>query len=261
MKKLFICAAVLALTFSSCGNKTQNNAANADSTEVADTTAAAADNQSTELPAEQQTTVSNLTAELQKAIDAKDPQAAISTLANLQTIYKNLVEQGKLDEAKAYGSAIKKFVGDNAEAIKNVAAGNTTVADLVSGIANLPTSAAATAEQAKAAISADAVSLASPVIAKGETAVATAKAAAEAVKNAPAAVKNAAESAAKATVNNAKNAAEQKATETVNKETQKAADAVNKEKQKAADKVNEGRKKANEAVNKAANKALKDLGL
>ena len=255
MKKLFIFAAALALTFASCGNKQQSNAANADSTTVtaADTVI--------QLSAESQSTVSNLTAELQKALDSKDPKATISTLANLQTIYKNLVEQGKLDDAKAYGSAIKKFVNDNAAAIKNIASGNTTVESLVNGIANLPTSAAATAQQAKAAVQSDVVGLASPVIAKGQTAVADAKAAAEIVKAAPAAVKSAAESAAKNTVNNARTAAEQKAAEAVSNADKKGNEAINAEKKKAADKVNEGKKKANDAVNKAADKALKGLGL
>lgn len=269
MKELFFFAAALALTLASCGSKTQTGAAAADTTEVADT-AAGTDETTAELSAESQSTVQNLTSELQKAVDAKDPKATISTLANLQTIYKNLVEQGKLDEAKAYGSAIKKFVNDNKEAIKTAAQGNTTVEDLVNGIINLPTTAATTAEQAKAAVAADAVSLASPVIAKGQTAVADAKAAAEIVKAAPAAVKTAAENAAKTAVDNAKNTAEQKASEAVSKASKKANDAVaaekkkvddkvSAEKKKAADKINEGKQKANDAVNKAANKALDKL--
>lgn len=268
MKKLFIFAAALTLTFSSCGNKTQNNPANADSTAVGDTTAE--EETAAEPSAESKATADNLTAELQKAIASKNPTAAISTLANLQTVYKNLVDQGKLDDAKAYGSAIKKFVSDNAEAIKTAASGNTTVESLINGIVNLPTTAATTAEQAKAAVTADAVNLASPIIAKGETAVADAKAAAEIVKAAPSAVKEAAENAAKTAVSNAKADAEQKATDAVNNAkakadaaasaaSQKANEAVNAEKQKAADKINEGKQKANEAVNKAANKALEKL--
>lgn len=102
-----------------------------------------------------------------------------------------------MEEAKAYGSAIKKFVNDNAESLKTIASGNSTVESLVNGIINLPTSAAATAEDAKAAITSDVVQLASPAIAKGETVVETAKAAAEMVKNAPETVKNAAKSAVK----------------------------------------------------------------
>lgn len=273
MKKVFLFAAAIALTLASCGNKSQGNAAETDST----ATEALAENSENDeatanLSEESKATVENMTAELQKAIDAKDSKAAISTLANLQTIYKNLVAQGKLDEAKAYGSAIKNLINKNADALKNVASGNTTIASLVDGIKNLPTSAEATAEQAKAAIGEDITSLASPAIAKGATAVATAKEAAEMVKNAPAAVKNAAENAANQAVNDAKTAAENKVNSEINKANQKANDAVNKEKAKAdkavndakakaANKVNEANQKANKAVNDAANKALKGLGL
>lgn len=267
MKKLFIFAAAIALTFSSCGNKTQNAAANADSAAVVTDEEGCA-----ELSEDAKTTINNLTAELQKAIEAKDAKTAISVLANLQTIYKNLADEGKLEEAKAYGSAIKKLVNDNAETLKTIASGNSTVESLVNGIVNLPTSAAATAEDAKAAITSDVVKLASPAIAKGETAVETAKAAAEMVKNAPEAVKNAAENAAKSAVNNAattaENAAKAAADDAATKANAAAAEGkkkvgekVNAERQKAAEKVNEANKKANEAVNKAADKALKGLGL
>lgn len=267
MKKAIILAAALALTFSSCGNKTQNTAANADSAAVV-----ANEEGGAELSADNQTTIDNLTAELQKAIDAKDAKTTISVLANLQTIYKNLAEEGKLEEAKAYGSAIKKLVNDNAESLKTIASGNSTVESLVNGIINLPTSAAATAEDAKAAITSDVVKLASHAIAKGETVVETAKAAAEMVKNAPESVKNAAENAAKSAVNNAASTAENAAKTAVDDAAAKANAAAaegkkkleekrNADRQKAAEKVNEANKKANEAVNKAADKALKGLGL
>ena len=263
MKKAIILAAALALTFSSCGNKTQNTAANADSAAVV-----ANEEGGAELSADNQTTIDNLTAELQKAIDAKDAKTTISVLANLQTIYKNLAEEGKLEEAKAYGSAIKKLVNDNAESLKTIASGNSTVESLVNGIINLPTSAAATAEDAKAAITSDVVKLASPAIAKGETVVETAKAAAEMVKNAPEAVKNAAKSAVNNAASTAENAAKTAVDDVANKANAAAAEGKKKleekrnaDRQKAAEKVNEANKKANEAVNKAADKALKGLGL
>lgn len=263
MKKVIIFAAALALTFSSCGNKTQNAAANADSAAVV-----ANEEGGAELSADDQTTIDNLTAELQKAIDAKDAKTTISVLANLQTIYKNLAEEGKLEEAKAYGSAIKKLVNDNAESLKTIASGNSTVESLVNGIINLPTSAAATAEDAKAAITSDVVKLASPAIAKGETVVETAKAAAEMVKNAPEAVKNAAKSAVNNAVSTAENAAKTAVDDAAAKANAAAAEGKKKleekrnaDRQKAAEKVNEANKKANEAVNKAADKALKGLGL
>lgn len=246
MKKTIIMAAAIALTLASCGSKTQSNTAGADSaaTETVDTTAeeaAEAADVEAALTPDSKATVENLGAELKKAIEAKDSKAAITTLANLQTIYKNLVAQGKLDEAKAYGSSIKQLVSENADAIKNVASGNVTIQQLVDGVANLPTSASATAEEAKAAISSDIANLASPTIAKGETAVKTAEAAAAIVKT-----------AAKDAANQAVSDAKQKANDAVSnaKETAKAA---------AEKKVNEAKQKANDAVNDAASKALNKL--
>lgn len=284
MKKVFIFAAAIALTLASCGNKTQGNAAGTDSaatTENVDSASAeSTDDEAideTALSDDSKATITNLTTQLQKAIAAKDSKATITTLANLQTIYKNLVAQGKLDEAKAYGASIKKLVSENAESIKNVADGNVTILQLIDGVKNLPTSAATTAEQAKAAINNDVTNLASPVIAKGETALATAKAAEEAIKNAPAAAKAAAENAASQAVSNAKTAAENKVNSEVQKANAKATSAVNSAKakaeakaaeakakndaakQKAAAKVNEAKQKTNDAVNKAANKTIKDL--
>lgn len=233
MKKVILFAAAVALTLASCGNKAQGNAPEADSTTTevaADTTAAEA-----ALSKESKASVESLTAELQKAIDAKDSEAAAATLTKLQTIYKNLVAEGKLEEAKAYGSAIKTFVNNNAETIKAAAAGNTTVATLVDGINNLPTSADATLEQAKSAV--------------------------EAIQNAPANVKNAAENAAKTAVSNAKTAAEDKVNSEVNKGKEAVSNAKEAAKTKATNEVNKAKQKANDAVNNAANKALKGLGL
>ena len=284
MKKFFIFATAIALTLASCGNKTQGNAANADSTaatENADSTSNEATNgetvDETALSDDSKATINNLGSQLQKAIVAKDTKATITTLANLQTIYKNLVAQGKLDEAKAYGSSIKKLISENAENIKNVADGNVTVLQLINGVKNLPTSAATTAEQAKAAINSDVTNLASPVIAKGQTALATAKAAEEAIKNAPVAAKTAAEAAVSKTASDVKTAAENKANSEIQKANGKITTAANAAKAKteakinenkakneaakakAAAKVNEARQKANDAVNNAANKTIKDL--
>lgn len=226
MKKVFLFAAAIALTLASCGNKSQGNAAETDSTATEVVTDNTEDAEATaNLSEESKATIENMTAELQKAIDTKDSKAVISTIANLQTIYKNLVAQGKLDEAKAYGSAIKSLINKNADALKNVASSNTTIANLVDGIKNLPTSAETTAEDA----------------------------ANQAVNDAKTAAEN--------KVNNEINKANQKATDAVNKEKEKANKAVNDAKEKAANKVNEANQKANKAVNDAANKALKGLGL
>lgn len=266
MKKiLFISAAVLAMTFASCDNKTAAPAASADSA-----TAQTLDTAS--LAPEAKTALSTLTGVVSQALQNKDPKALTTTLANMQATYKALVNAGKLEDAKTYASAIQNFIKEHADAIKTVASGNTTIASLVNGIANLPTTAETTADEAKAAVAADAVSLAAPYLQKAADAKATADAAAAALKNAPATVEAAAKTAAdaavtsaentaKTAVSNAETAAANKVNSEVSKAQNKANEAVTKAQNKAAKKVNDAQKKANDAVNNAASKALKGIGL
>ena len=167
---ILLTIAVIVITFASCENKTHAGAGIDSDTTV------------TELSTETQTTLNSLTGKLTNALQAKDAQRVISALANLETIYKNLVESGKLKEAEHYGTAIKDFVTKNAKSIKSIAAGNTIIASLVDGIRNLPTTVSTTAEAAKSAVASNVVNFASPTIVKGVTAVANAKAAAETIK-------------------------------------------------------------------------------
>lgn len=237
-KTIFMAIAAMAITFAGCGNKTAAPVGTADSDSII------------AFSEESQTTSDYLTTELQKALKANNSERTIASLATLQAIYKNLVDNGKLNEALSYGAAIKNFINENAEAIKKVASGNTTIANLVEGIKKLPTTATTTTEEAKNAVAADVVNLVSPAVAKGATAIASAAASAEAVKNAPAAVKEAAATAASKAVEEAKTATENKVNEKVTEAQTKANDAVN----KAAEKTKE-------KVDKAKERALRDLGL
>ena len=258
-KNIMLVMAVAAMLFASCGgSKTKSAAEATDSTATADSTEQI---DTTALAPETKSTLNALTAQATSAIEKKDPKQVTTALADLATTYKTLVNAGKLDDAKAYGAAIKKFVKDNEQTLKSVATNNTTIADLITNIENLPTTAATTADEAKKAVAQDVVNLASPYLQKGAAAAATAEAAAAVLKNAPAAAKAAidaapatakaaAEQAANQAVNNAKTAAENKVNEEANKAASKANEAVTKAQNKAAEKVN-----------KAAGKALKGLGL
>lgn len=266
MKKniLFTVAFVAAMTLASCGGKNNTPATTNDSTEtVADTRsdadAAAA---SVALAPETQQAMTSLTDAVSTAIEKKDPKAVTTALANVAATYKALVNAGKLDEAKNYGTAVKNFVSKNATALKSLASDRqstaaTTINSLVSGIEALPTTASTTADEAKAAVTEEVVNLASPYIQKGAAAAATAETAAAAIKNAPQTVKAAAENAANEAVDNAKAAAKTAVDNEVNKAASKVNDASTKAQEKAADEVNKTQKKANDAVNKA----LKGLGL
>ena len=203
MNKLFFMALVAAaITLSSCNGGTKPAQSSQDSTSVNDSVAQDPASATSQMNQETKTTVDNLTSQLTSSLKAKDNKAVISTLANLETIYKNLVEQGKVEEATKYASA-------------------TT-----------------TAEEAKKAVSTDIVNLASKAIASGSTTVATAEEAADLIKNAPATVKSAATAAATAAAADAENAAASKANEAVEQTHKKVNEKVNQASQKAADKVN-----------------------
>ena len=269
MKKGFLAiAAAAALVLSSCGDTKKNAEAAAG---AADQVAAVETVDTAALSDDTNAAIATLTAQVEQAVKNKDPKVLITSLATLQATYKALVNAGQLDEAKAYGQSIKNFLAENAESIKAVTEGNTTIADLVNGIKNLPTTAETTAEQAKQAVTDDAVNLAAPYIQKAaqtaapvEAAKAALQSAPEAAKkiveNVPEAAKEAAKTAATNAVNNAKAAAEKKANEEVTKAQNKANEEVNKAREKAAEKVKEGQKKLNDKVNEAAHNALKNLG-
>lgn len=230
MKKivLFACAAI---AFASCGNKTAQNEAGQDTAAV-DTAAVATATAVAD-------SITNVLAEEVKTAQ-QDPSKLQATLAQAQTIYAQMVKDGKLEDAKKYASAVQEFINNNAESIKT-AANNATVVSLIDGIKNLPTSADATADAALKAVSADA-----QTIANGAKDAAV-NAANQTVENAKSTAKAAVDSKVnegKAAVNAAKTAATNK---------------VNEAQTKAANKVNEATNKANAAANNAINSAASKL--
>lgn len=256
MKKLVLVAlAFLAVAVSSCNQKSNSASSENDSTAVVDAATA-------QLSGDNLATFKNLTGELLKDIQAKDFGKVISSLANLQVVYKNLVAAGKLDEALAFGSTVKNFIAQNEEQLKSFTAGNATVASLINGIKNLPTDAGTSAEAAKNAVSAAVTNFASPSLAKGATAVATAEAAAEAVKNAPEAVKNAVTNAGSSALSSSKDALQEKVNGEVNKAAEQVSGKATEATQKAnetVDKVNKA-KEATGAAAEATKNAAKSLG-
>ena len=213
MKKVFLFACV-AFALASCGNKAASNE------EVKEDTVAVA--------VDSEEAAGEITADLNDALKAetKDPAKIEAALTKVKTEYAKLVEEGKVEEAKKYALKIQEFISNNSESLKS-AANNATVVSLIDGIKNLPTSAEATAQDAVAAVKADA-------------------------KTVGDAAKNTAEAAATNAANNAKSAAETKVNETKAKAETMVNDAAN----KAADKVNDAANKANTAIGNAANKLL-----
>ncbi|HEY9550962.1 MAG TPA: hypothetical protein VIQ97_01635 [Prevotella sp.] len=217
MKKVFLLAVTAAaLSFASCGNKTAPAANGADSaatdsTEVLDQTA--------------QEEANSLVSTLASQLDSKDAEGLQGTIQSLTAKYSELVQSGKLEQAKAYAGKVQAFLNEHAEQIKSITNGNATVAALIEGVKKLPTNAEATVEEAAAAVKSDAQNL-----------VNTAK-------------------------ENAKTAVENKVNEKVDGAKAAANKAVEDANKKANEAVEKANKKANEAVNNAANKAIKGLGL
>ncbi|MFR5270840.1 MAG: hypothetical protein ACLTGI_10185 [Hoylesella buccalis] len=140
MKKVFLMAmAAIAFIFAGCENKkTSPNDNQADTTIVMDASVDA--------------TADSLTSELDTQLSQNNTDAIQATLTSLQNKYAELVASGRLDTAKAYAAKVQQFLNENAEKIKDAAATNPSIAALVTGIQNLPTTAEATAEQAEEAV-------------------------------------------------------------------------------------------------------------
>lgn len=212
MKKVFLMAmAAIAFIFAGCGDKKTTPTDNqADTTIVMDESADA--------------TADSLTSELDTQLSQNNTDAVQATLTSLQNKYAELVASGRLDTAKAYVAKIQQFLNDNAEKIKAAAANNPSIAALVTGIQNLPTTAEATAEQAE-----------------------------EAVKNNAKDMMNEAE--------HETNQAIDKAKQEASKATGKANAKMNEAKGKAGKALDKSAEEANKKVNQARGQIRKGLGL
>lgn len=212
MKKVFLMAmAAIAFIFAGCENKkTSPNDNQADTTIVMDESADA--------------TADSLTSELDAQLAQNNTDAIQATLTSLQNKYAELVASGKLDTAKAYAAKIQQFLNDNAEKIKAAAANNATIAALVTGIQNLPTTAEVTAEQAEEAVKSNAKEMMKE--AEHET-----------------------------------NQAIEKAKQEATKATDKANAQMNEAKDKAGKALDKSAEEANKKVNQARGQIRKGLGL
>lgn len=158
-KSHFLTIAFAALAMVSCGNKNDNANNTEDSTTVEDSTIVSG------VSKELQPTVEALISNFNQNVDKNDANALATTLADMQVVYKHLVDEGKLEEAKTYGQAIQKYVSEHANELKAMAEGN-NIPSFVEGVKNLPVSAETTIEEAKQAVMSTVVSKASPEIAK-----------------------------------------------------------------------------------------------
>ncbi|MBP1531339.1 MAG: hypothetical protein ILA39_04340 [Bacteroidaceae bacterium] len=179
MKKLFaMVMAVAAISFVSCGNKTEkaeceDTCACACDTCVCDPcdcAAQACQKECGECPVKA----------LAEKLEAGDAEAVGTALTEAQTKIEALVAEGKTEEAQKLGSAIKAFVEENKAKLADA---QITVDNIVSTIAAIPAAAEATAEAGAEAVKADAQAVKEGAEAAANAAVEAGKAKAEETVN------------------------------------------------------------------------------
>lgn len=201
MKKTFFLAlGVAAMSFVSCGNKT-NEGENVDSAEVVDTVVVAADD------------ADAVVAQLTELVTAENKEGVATIVEQVQQKISELISAGKAEEAAAYAKTIQEYLKANADQIKAITNGNETISNIVNAVVSLPTDAQTITTAAAGLLEATAV-------------------------NAAENVKNAAEAKANEVVENAKEQATQKVNEQVQKANDKVNEKVNEGVQKANDAVN-----------------------
>lgn len=235
--------AVAAISFSSCGNKTENGA-DVDST--ANEVEAVADSVETA-----EAEVENVISDLAAGLESSDKAAVETKVAEAQGKIAQLIEEGKLDQAKAYAEKIQNFIKENKDKLN--ATGSTLVSSFVSSaekldLNNIEASAKDWASTVKA-VAGDAGSKAVSDVegAAKDAAQAVAGEAGQKVQDAVNKVED-----AKAKVDAAKAKAEE-----VKQKIDNAPEAVKKAAEDAKNKAKEDLKnKANEEVSKGLNKLL-----
>lgn len=119
--------AVAAISFSSCGNKTENGA-DVDST--ANEVEAVADSVETA-----EAEVENVISDLVAGLESSDKATVETKVAEAQGKIAQLIEEGKLDQAKAYAEKIQNFIKENKDKLN--ATGSTLVSSFVSSAEKL----------------------------------------------------------------------------------------------------------------------------
>ena len=151
MKKLFaMVMAVAAISFASCGNKTEK-------AECEDTTACECKCDTCKCDpcqcAEQKCCGECPVKALSEKLEAGDAEGLNAALTEAQEKIQALVAEGKVEEAQKVGSAIKEFIETNKEKLGEA---QITVDNIVSTITGIPAAAEATAEAGVEAVKADA---------------------------------------------------------------------------------------------------------
>lgn len=141
MKKTLFMAFAAIMAFASCGNSNKTEQAS----DAADSIVAEAVEG---IPEDAQAEIATLADNI-KTADAAKVQ---STLEKLQAKYVELVNEGKIEEAKKVVVSVQNYIKENADQINSLVAGNESVAKLIDCVKNIPVSSINTAEDALSAV-------------------------------------------------------------------------------------------------------------
>ena len=119
MKKIFLMAiAAAAISFTSCGNKSNNAASDA-----------------VEANAEVKSAAENIISELSKSIENKDVNALQKAVEDAKQQAAEFLANNP-EEAKAYLTQVQTYLKENAESVKSVVGDNTVVSNAVNLLTN-----------------------------------------------------------------------------------------------------------------------------
>ncbi len=158
MKKLFMMAAIAAMSLTACTNKANTAEESLDFEEA---------------------TPEAVVSSLAEKVQTGDATAITEAVETVQTELQKIVENGDVEKAAAYASQIKAFVEQNAAKLQELNVNTLTLNDIINAVQALPAAAQSTAEDAAAAVESDAVAAKDAAV---EAAKAQADAAVEAGK-------------------------------------------------------------------------------
>ena len=145
MKKIMTMAmAVAAITFASCGGST-NSGGTTDSIAT-----------DTIVEVESEVKAEDLTNKVIESVKSGDVETIKATLTEAQEEVEELLENGDIEGTQAYASKFKALYEENKQELEEIAAGSTTLTEILNTVTSIPTEVTDATEVTGEAVKADA---------------------------------------------------------------------------------------------------------
>ena len=136
--------AVAAITFASCGGST-NSGGTTDSIAT-----------DTIVEVESEVKAEDLTNKVIESVKSGDVETIKATLTEAKGKVEELLENGDIEGAQAYASKFKALYEENKQELEEIAAGSTTLTEILNTVTSIPTEVTDATEAAGEAVKADA---------------------------------------------------------------------------------------------------------